>query len=75
VFDLIEIATDRDNYQDTDTWLGACRIVNQAIQTALNMQARADESSLQAQRISRLDDIIKLIQDEEKRMPLIVVDA
>ena len=69
---MLRIVTDSHNYPDMQTWLGACRLVNQAIETAYSMQARADESSLQAARISRLDDLIKLIQDEEKRIPILI---
>lgn len=72
---LIKIAIDRESYEDVEAWLGACRIVNTAVQTALNTQLRADEGSLQAERISRLDEILAIIREEEKRLPAQLIEA
>jgi hypothetical protein len=73
--ELLSIAVDRDMYGTADEWAQACRIVNQSIQTALQMQVRADETSLRAKHFDRLEELLIILAEEERSRPMKVVNA
>ena len=72
---MLNVSISRTAYADTESWAAACRIVNTAIATALGMQARANEGALRVQQFNRLEELIQLIADEERRYPLRVIDG
>ena len=68
--ELLAIAVDRAFYKTSDEWSQACRIVNAAVQTALNMQVRADEGALRMKQFDRLEELLLMVAEEERRRPL-----
>lgn len=65
---MLNIAVDRESYETIEQWQTAQRILNNAVNTALDKQLRVDENVMRQEQFDRLPEIIKLIQDEERRM-------
>lgn len=72
---MLQVPIKRADYPDYESWAAACRVVNTAIQTALSMQARANEGAMREQQFNRLEELIQLIADEERRHPVRVIDG
>ena len=69
--ELLKLATDKESYEDEETWLAALRVLSGAVTTALNTQLRVDEGVMQQQRDDRLGELLDLIAAEDKhRQPL-----
>jgi hypothetical protein len=75
LLELLKLAVDRGSYESEEGWLAALRVLSGAVQTALNTQLRVDEGVMQQQRFDRLPELLKIIKDEEKRLPMKLVEA
>ena len=52
-----------------DDKVAIARVVNTACSTVLNMKIRADEGSLKRQTLDRLPELLKIIAEEEAKLP------
>lgn len=68
--EIIAIAVDRAHYETAEEWASACRIVNKGIETALQMQVRADENSLKVRQFDRLEEFLMVLAEEERARPM-----
>lgn len=72
--ELLRLSIDPDEYEDRETWLGVCRIVNAAASSVLSMQMKADEASLRSKQFDRLADLLQIVADEERLRPLVTLE-
>ena len=75
LLELLKLAVDRGSYESEEGWLAALRVLSGAVQTALNTQLRVDEGVMQQQRFDRLPELLKIIKDEEKRLPMKLIET
>jgi hypothetical protein len=50
-------------------------VVSGAVTTALNTQLRVDENSMRQQQFDRIPELLALIKEEEKRLPVKLIEA
>ena len=58
-----------DSVQKIEDKIAIVRVVNTACATILNMKVRVDEGSMRARQLDRLPELLKIIAEEEAKLP------
>lgn len=69
--ELLEIALDPDN----ENYAANLRAINTAIGNIFTMSARTNDTAFRRRALDKLPEILKLIKEEEKKLPGLLIEA
>ena len=69
--EILEILLDPDN----ENYQANLRAINTAIGNTFTMSARTNETAFRRHALDKLPEILKLIREEEKKLPTVLIEA